>query len=120
MSELSANEITAATGTFTRLSSDASGQASGPGRPAARGKTLPLPASENKPDMEQIARSLNQAQASIGHDLRFEVNLDSGRSIIQVLDRETGEIIRQIPPEKVSSYILMEGGVAIQLLDDVV
>jgi uncharacterized FlaG/YvyC family protein len=122
MSEQSGNNISAATGTFTTLTSDALGQvASGAGESqGAGGKILPLPAKDKKPDLEAIARSLNQAPASIGRDLRFEVNLDSGRSVIQVLDRDTGEIIRQIPPEKLSTYVLMEGGVAIRLFDELV
>lgn len=122
MSEQSGNNISSATGAFTTLTSDASGHAVS-GRDdslQAGGKILPLPANERKPDMEAIARSLNQAPASIGRDLRFEVNLDSGRSVIQVLDRDTGEIIRQIPPEKVSTYVLMAGGVAIRLFEEVV
>lgn len=122
MSEQAGNNISAATGTFTTLTRDASGRAVSDGGETLRasGKMLPLPAKNEKPDMEAIARSLNQAPASIGRDLRFEVNLNSGRSVIQVLDRDTGEIIRQIPPEKVSTYVLMEGGVAMRLFDEVV
>ena len=38
-------------------------------------------------------------------DLRFKVDMNSGRSVIQVLDRDTGEIIREIPPEKASKRV---------------
>jgi len=122
MSEQSGNNISTATGTFTKLTSDALGQVAGSRgeRPPGGGKELPPPANDKNPDMEAIARSLNQAPSSIGRDLKFEVNLDSGRSVIQVLDRDTGEIIRQIPPENVSTYVLMKGGVAIRLFDEVV
>ncbi|NOX67797.1 MAG: flagellar protein FlaG [Gammaproteobacteria bacterium] len=122
MSAQSGNNISTATGTFTTLTSDALGQVAGSGGESTRrgGKVLPPPANDEKPDMQAIARSLNKAPTNIGRDLRFEVNLDSGRSVIQVLDRDTGEIIRQIPPEKLSTYVLMEGGVAIRLFDELV
>ena len=43
--------------------------------------------------------------------------MQSGRSVIQVLDRDTGEVIRQIPPEKASLYVSESGAVAMRLLD---
>ena len=78
-----------------------------------------LPAIE-KAEIELLVEELNTSSQSIGRDLRFQVDLDSRRSVIQVLDRETGEVIRQIPPEKVTAYIDEYGGVAINLLDDLV
>ena len=54
---------------------------------------------------------------SIGRDLRFEVDIHSGKSVIQVLDRETGEIIRQIPPENAKTYVSDNGDVALRLFD---
>ena len=75
-----------------------------------------LPAAE-KPDLEGLARQLNIVSQSIGRDLRFEVDMESGRSVIQVLDRETGEIIRQIPPENAKTYVSDMGDVALRLYD---
>ncbi|MBT8097936.1 MAG: flagellar protein FlaG [Woeseia sp.] len=79
-----------------------------------------LPAQAEKPDLKQVAEQLNMKSQNIGRDLRFEVNLDSGRSVIQVLDRQTGEIIRQIPPEKVTPYMQENGALAMRLYDEVV
>ena len=70
--------------------------------------------------MEKLARKLNLATQSIGRDLRFQVDLEKGRSVIQVLDRETGEIIRQIPPENAKTYVSNFGDVALRLYDAVV
>jgi flagellar protein FlaG len=84
------------------------------------GKTLPVEIARPKPDMQKIAKMLNMAAGSIGRNLRFKVNLDAGTSVIEVLDRDTGEIVRQIPPEKVSTYLQSEGGLAIRLFDEVV
>ena len=77
-----------------------------------------MPPYRVRPDMEQLAQSLNVSSRSIGRDLRFEVDMESGRSVIQVLDRDTGELIRQIPPEKTSLYLLEAGSVALRLYDD--
>ena len=82
---------------------------------AAGGNRLPAESVAPKPDMAKIAKALNQAPSSIGRNLKFKVDLDRGTSVIQVLDRDTGEIIRQIPPEKVSTYLQSEGGLALRL-----
>lgn len=79
------------------------------------GKNVPQIETAN---MESLARRLNIASRSIGRDLRFQVNMDSGQSVIQVLDRETGEIIRQIPPENAKSYFSNRGDVVLRLYDD--
>ena len=89
---------------------------SGNNKPAA-GSSLPAiePA-----ELESLVEELNTTTQSIGRDLRFQVDLDSRKSVIQVLDRETGEVIRQIPPEKISTFISHNGGVSISLLDKLV
>ena len=81
---------------------------------ADSGRNLPTP---EKPDLEGLARQLNIVSQTIGRDLRFEVDMESGRSVIQVLDSETGEIIRQIPPENAKTYVSNLGDVALRLYD---
>jgi uncharacterized FlaG/YvyC family protein len=44
--------------------------------------------------------------------------MESGRSVIQVLDRETGEVIRQIPPEKAELSVAGNGAVQLRLYDE--
>ena len=68
-------------------------------------------------ELEALAAKLNTAIREIGRDLRFQVNMETGHSVIQVLDRETGEIIRQIPPEKATAYLSDQGGVSLRLFD---
>ncbi len=110
--------VSSDTGTFRRLSPQAglASRASGK-QETASGNNLPA-AAKSKPDVEEMARKLNVASRSIGRDLRFEVNMDSGHSVIQVLDRETGEVIRQIPPEKAQLYLSASGGVNLRLIDE--
>ena len=55
---------------------------------------------------------------TIGRDLRFRINLESGQSVIQVLDRDTGEIIREIPPEKARISVAINGNLNISLYDE--
>ena len=81
---------------------------------AEPGTDVPVPA---KDDLKKLAAKLNLVSESIGRDLRFEVDMESGRSVIQVLDRETGEIIRQIPPEKANLTLTKNGFVELRLYD---
>jgi len=117
MSNPDVPQISNVSGTFRTLQLKAEpAQPSGKDTPEA-GKEVPVEA-KTKPDLEELARQLNVASRSIGRDLRFEVNMESGRSVIQVLDRETGEVIRQIPPEKTSLYQSGSGAVALRLYDE--
>ena len=117
MSDQDVKQISNVSGMFRALQSKA-GQALPGGKVAPEtGKEVPVE-EKTKPDLNELARKLNVANRSIGRDLRFEVNMESGRSIIQVLDRETGEVIRQIPPEKTSLYRAGSGAVALRLYDE--
>jgi flagellar protein FlaG len=51
--------------------------------------------------VEQTVEQINDYFQSMGRDLNFKVDDESGRTIITVLDSETKEVIRQIPPEEV-------------------
>ena len=51
--------------------------------------------------MEQTASRLNEIAQTIKRDLRFSVDDNSGDVVIKVVDRETDEVIRQIPEEHV-------------------
>jgi len=107
----------AATGTYAVLKPAASVQARSGSDQSESGKNLPV---IQKQDLDVLAQKLNLASQSIGRDLRFQIDLDSGRSVIQVLDRDTGEIIRQIPPENAKTYVSDRGEVALRLYDDLV
>ena len=105
----------AATGSFVALRPQTQGELSSTGNAEPEGgNSMPQPA-QNVPDMEELAKVLNLSTQSIGRDLRFEVDMESGRSIIQVLDRDTGEVIRQIPPEKTDIYVSGNGDVQLRL-----
>ncbi len=115
MADADIKALSSATGAYAVLrpagSRNGADVASG-NRPPATGKSMPeieTAAPPEKTDLEELARKLNVASQSIGRDLRFEVDLESGRSVIQVLDRETGEVIRQIPAEKTGRLLSSDG-----------
>lgn len=49
----------------------------------------------------EAVENLNQYAQSVQRQLEFTVDEESGKTIIKVIDAETGETIRDIPPEEV-------------------
>jgi FlaG protein len=114
----------AQTGTVKALTPGVAGDANIVGRANAVGKTepasgnsLPPVGGEEAPDLEALARDLQAVSLSIGRDLRFIVDLESTQPIIQVIDSETGEVVREIAADVISSYSLSDGIEAVHLLD---
>ncbi|WP_456380652.1 flagellar protein FlaG [Thiolapillus sp.] len=69
------------------------------------GKSLP-PEEEKKTNQEKVSEAvgkLNDYVQTIRRELKFSIDEKSGRTVITVLDSQTKEIIRQIPPEEVIS-----------------
>ncbi|MDJ0793404.1 MAG: flagellar protein FlaG [Woeseiaceae bacterium] len=114
MSDQDVKNISATTGTYAVLRPGREPVSQGGKEAAEAGKNVP---EQSEPDVEKLVQELNVAAQSIGRDLRFQVDLENGRSIIQVLDRETGELIRQIPPENAKTYVSEIGDVALRLYD---
>ncbi|NIT63914.1 MAG: flagellar protein FlaG [Gammaproteobacteria bacterium] len=70
--------------------------------PAASGEPLPQKVEPLEPEaLDQAVSDINEHIQNLRRDLHFSVDEDSGRTIIRVIDSETQEIIRQIPPEEV-------------------
>ena len=117
MAEADVKIVSSATGTFAALRPQPQGEMPGGNRVPESGNNVPV-TEKTGPDMEELAQALNVANQSIGRDLRFEVDMESGRSVIQVLDRDTGEVIRQIPPEKADVYLNGNGAVELRLYNN--
>ena len=47
-----------------------------------------------------VVDRLNQAMQSLRHDILFSIDEQSGETVIQVKNQETGEVIRQMPSEE--------------------
>ena len=50
-------------------------------------------------DIERTVSRINEIVQSVQRDLSFNVDQESGRTVIRVIDSESGELIRQIPSE---------------------
>lgn len=56
----------------------------------------PFAASQN---LQQTLEELNDKLGAWSTNLRFELDEDTSRVVVQVVDVETGEVVRQIPSE---------------------
>ena len=117
MSTNDVKQVSNASGTVRALQLKADAVAPDGKAASEAGKKSPVAAME-KPDLERLASKLNIASRTIGRDLRFRIDMNSGRSVIQVLDRDTGEIIREIPPEKARLTRAGDGNMQIRLYDE--
>ena len=82
-------------------------------RPPAQGKAVPsdgegLPlGSDRKNDegrqqeIRQAVEKLREYASGMGRRLEFRIDDESGRTVIEVKDPETGDILRQIPGDDV-------------------
>ncbi len=55
----------------------------------------------DKQSLSAAVEQLNDIVQSLHRELQFSVSEDSGRTIITVINKETEEIVRQIPPDEV-------------------
>jgi len=96
--------------------------------PEMGGKDLPVdetkkpestePVQSQATKMEDVVEEVNQFVQSVQRDLHFSVDEDSGMTIIRVRDKESGELIRQIPEDIFLSMAQnLKDGQSLQLLD---
>jgi flagellar protein FlaG len=90
-------------------------------RPAAAGveaQSARPRAEQVTPKVEQIAERLESYIRSVSRSLEFKVDANSGRTIISVLDAETGDLIRQIPNEDVLRFAELAEEQTVVLLNE--
>lgn len=51
--------------------------------------------------LQDVVDGLNGLVQDLKRDLEFSVDHGSGEMVIKVIDRETDEVVRQLPPEEV-------------------
>jgi len=71
--------------------------------PAAAGATSQLP-SDTSPDMVAAVNELVDVLKTTSIGVRFEIDEGTHRVITKVVDKETGELIRQLPSEEVLRF----------------
>lgn len=55
------------------------------------------PPDVSRDDLNQIVARMNESLTLIRTDLQFQIDAGGTRLVVNVVDRDTGEIIRQIP-----------------------
>lgn len=85
---------------------------SGGALPAA-GKQLPPRVEIQSVDISRAITNLNQFLKDSQRDFLFRLDESSGRVVITIVNPNTGEIVRQIPPEEVlkAAHTLREAGI---------
>ncbi len=70
---------------------------------AAAGMVLPQSTSQpgQAEQLKTAVGQINEYVRSFRTDLQFVVDEESGRSVVKVIDTESGELVRQIPSEQV-------------------
>jgi flagellar protein FlaG len=70
---------------------------------AASGQLLPPGSDEKAVEPEQVASAVSKITDFVQNfqrDLQFSIDETSGRTVIEVVDSETKQVIRQIPSEE--------------------
>jgi len=79
------------------------------------------PAQEPSPaQVKQAARQLESFMQSMNRYLEFRIDQDSGRTVVTVKDKTTGDVVRQIPAEEVLRLAQNLGGKGGALLNQAV
>jgi uncharacterized FlaG/YvyC family protein len=82
---------------------------SGSGRPAQIQEVINGPVKPELADHEilvvDVKASIEPIVNGEGLGLRFYLDKDAGVRVIQIIDLETGDIIRQIPPKEVVNFM---------------
>ncbi len=66
---------------------------------AQAAKSPPISEKEQEEEVKEAVTKLNDYVQSIQRDLQFSLDRDSGRTVVTVTDRNTKEVVRQIPDE---------------------
>lgn len=74
-------------------------------QPATEAAVPAMPPAEQPPSREQVQNAVQEIRKSVesssSSNLQFSVDDDTGRTVVRVIDKTTGDVIRQIPSEEV-------------------
>jgi len=63
---------------------------------------------ETSPQLEEVVKELKEKLKLLNTQLQIEVDRETNTIVVKVIDKETNEVIRQIPPEyvlKIAKYL---------------
>ncbi len=74
-------------------------------------------------DRTELASKVENLNQLVHRNLEFSVDEETGRSVVRVVDSDTGEVVRQIPPDQILHVISQvqnarDGQLSGVLLDD--
>ncbi|WP_157995111.1 flagellar protein FlaG [Peristeroidobacter soli] len=83
-------------------------------QPTAAAEATPVrqPAEPSTEEVKRAAQQLETYMQSMNRYLEFRIDEDSGRTVVTVKDKNTGETIRQIPSEEIMRLAHNLGGKA--------
>ncbi len=82
------------------------------------GKELPPEEKVNEAKLGEAVQEINDHLQQVHRELRFNIDKDSGRTVIKVVDAETKEVIRQIPDEEALRFAQrLNEGIGFKLLN---
>lgn len=55
--------------------------------------------------LEKVVQQLQEFMGEMNRSLQFKVDEDSGRNVIKVIDKETGDLVKQYPSEEVLGIV---------------
>ena len=105
MNEVRPTQVTTAALTSVVSRAASSQRGDGVSELPLSGKALPVEGgqpekvAEPRVEIEQVVTEMNQYVQSVQRDLHFSVDEASGMTVIRVRDKESGELIRQIPED---------------------
>jgi len=71
-----------------------------------------------KVDLKEVAQKLQDFIGGINTSLQFSVDEEAGRDVIKVVDKHSGELVRQFPSEEVLDVIKSLSKATGSLLDE--
>ncbi len=97
--------------------------------PSDSGKQVPPPgqvqpeseskkASPSRDELDKAVEKLSQHAQNLGRELQFEIDDDSGKTVVKVVDPETDEVVRQIPSEEAVERARSNDDSAMNIVDD--
>ncbi|MEE9466315.1 MAG: flagellar protein FlaG [Candidatus Neomarinimicrobiota bacterium] len=67
--------------------------------------TLPVGVSVAK-EVAKVVEDINALVHQVASTkITFDIDEETGRSVVRVLDKETGEVVRQVPPEELLALV---------------
>lgn len=68
--------------------------------------------------IEEVAQRIESYLRSVGRSIEFRIDSSTGRTVIMVRDKETGDLVRQIPNEEVLRLAEMAADETIVLVNE--